>query len=75
MDEIDRDLLRQTFELAEENNRMLRKMERMARINTAIRIAYWVIVIGAAIGLFYFLQPYIDMAKAIYSDFGTFVGS
>jgi hypothetical protein len=29
---------------------------------------YWIVIIGTAIGAFYFIQPYIDSLTNIYGD-------
>ena len=56
----EKSLLERTYYLAEENNSILRKMRRANRIGVAIKIFYWVVIIAAAVGALYFLQPYID---------------
>ncbi len=54
------------FELTKENNTMLRQMRRLQRWSTALKVAYWVILIGIAAGAFYFFQPYVAQLQ----DFG-----
>lgn len=54
--------------LAEENNRMLRKLHRSLLIGRIFRIIYWVIIIGVAVGVFYFLQPYYEGALNFYDN-------
>lgn len=57
------DLTRQIAEikeLAEENNSMLKSMRRHNRFGSFIRIIYWIIIIGAAVSSYYYLQPFID---------------
>ena len=60
-------LLQDTYDLAQENNKMLRKMVRIARLAQIARIFYWTIIIGGAVGAFYYLQPYLDRLLSIYS--------
>lgn len=67
MDPKDRELLEKTFNLAEENNVLLRKIRRSLRVSQAVRITYWVLIIGLSIGAFYFIQPYIDQLLETYS--------
>lgn len=67
MDSQDRELLQKTFQLAEENNAMLRKMRRSMRVANAMRIVYWLIIIGLSVGALYFIQPYIDQLLQVYS--------
>ena len=55
-----RELLEENLHLARENNRLLKKMHRAAVINQILQLAYWAIIIGLPIALYYyFLQPYI----------------
>lgn len=61
--------------LTEENNKLLRKMWRATRVAGFMRLFYWVLVIGASIGAFYYLQPYIDQLMAVYSGLNDSIGS
>ena len=63
----ERAILERVSKLAEENNEMLRKIRRTGRWSLIIRVAYWVIVVGLALGVFYFLQPYVDAIQQTYS--------
>jgi hypothetical protein len=67
------DLLERLLDLTEENNKILRKMQRMERISTIFRIIYWLFVIGAAIGLYYYIQPYQNSLIHTYQSFQAFV--
>jgi hypothetical protein len=67
MDFEEKELIRKTFHLAEENNKILRKMRASMQWSRAFRIFYWVIVIGVSIGAFYYIQPYIDQLVEAYS--------
>ena len=60
MDENDRDLLEKTHELAEDNNRMLKKLYSAYRWSRNTKIAYWTIIILLTFGAYYFIKPYID---------------
>lgn len=71
MDFEEKELIKKTFRLAEENNKILRKMRSSMRWSRAFRIVYWVIIIGAAIGAFYYIQPYIDQLVGVYSGLGN----
>lgn len=76
----EKELLKRTLALAEENNDMLRSMQRSMRLQRLMTILYWVFIIGSAIGAYYLIQPYIDSisgavggAKTSWSDIlGTF---
>ncbi|HZS42731.1 MAG TPA: hypothetical protein VFA52_00735 [Candidatus Paceibacterota bacterium] len=61
-----KNLLRENIKLGEENNRMLRYMYRSARWSTVFSIIRWAIIIGLAIGAFYYLKPVIDRLSASY---------
>lgn len=47
-------------EQLEENTRIIKKIYRAHIISRIITLFYWLLVIGVAIGAFYFIQPYID---------------
>jgi len=61
--------LRETRQLAEDNNELLRKVYGILWRGRVFRILYWVIIIGVAIGAFYFLEPYLDQANTLYGSF------
>ncbi len=64
----ERSLLERTYQLAEENNEILRKMRRINRFSFAMRALYWIVVIGLAVGALYFIQPYVDAVTDTYSS-------
>ena len=69
----ERDRLDRIENLVEENNAMLRKMLSIARWARVARIVYWLILIGAAVGAFYYIQPVLDQVLETYKDIlGTF---
>jgi len=68
MDPESKKLLEDSFRLAQENNQMLHSVRRSMRMARIMSILYWVIIIGASIGAFYVLQPYIDQAQKIIKD-------
>lgn len=68
MDPESKELLQKTFALAEENNKILHKMRRSQMIASVIRVFYFIIIIGIAVGSFYFLQPYIDKGINLYNS-------
>ena len=62
-DEKVQDLEEQVEELAkisQENNKMLRGMQRHMRMGTVMRILYWIVIIGSMLGVYYYLQPFIE---------------
>jgi hypothetical protein len=64
----DKRLLLKTVELSQENNRLLKKLDRMYRLTRAIRVTYWVLIIAITLGAYYFIQPYVDGARAAYTS-------
>ena len=60
-------LLVKTAELTKENNTLLHKMRRGARIRTVLHLFYWIVVIGLSFGAYYFLEPYLLQLQKVYS--------
>jgi len=61
------ELLRRNIALAEENNDMLRSMQRSMRLGRVMTAIYWLFIIGSAVGAYYLVQPYIDQISSTYS--------
>lgn len=72
MDNELRELLLNNLEIAKNNEVMLQKVLRYHRIGVFINVAKWVIIIGSAIGAFYFLQPFLD---TLYGTYQTLINS
>ena len=53
-------LLQKTLELAEENNKMLRKVRGVQKRQTIWNIFKIIMIVGIAFGSFYFLEPYLN---------------
>ena len=66
----ERELLTRSVNLAEENNKILLYIRRSQRWASITRAIYWIFIIGSAVGAYYFLQPYIDQLKDVYSGAG-----
>lgn len=60
MDPESKKLLEDTFALAQENNKMLRKVRSVQKWGTFWSSFKILLVIGVAFGSFYFLEPYLD---------------
>ena len=58
----------EVLELSKENNQMLRVMRRNQRWMVFFRVFYWIVLIGIALGAFYFLQPYVAQIKSFGSS-------
>ncbi len=61
----EKSLLERTYKLAEQNNAILKGIRRTNRIGIAIKIFYWLVIIGATLGAFYFIQPYIESTMGL----------
>jgi len=72
MDPEVKEAIKHLEEVSEENNRMIRSLYRSAKWTRVYLVIKWVIIIGIAVGAFYFLQPVFDKINAIYS---TITGS
>jgi len=60
---MDRDIqeeVHETLELAQENNRILRSIQRARLWGIAFNVLKWVIIIGSSIGLYYYFEPQIN---------------
>jgi len=64
----EKEMLKKTLELSQENNKLLHTIRRSMFWGRVVRIVYWVIIIGAAIGVYYYIAPYIDSAVGAYGD-------
>ncbi|MEI8174797.1 MAG: hypothetical protein WCG28_02500 [bacterium] len=71
----ERELLNRSVSLGEENNRMLHSMRRSMRMASFMRALYWILIIGSAVGAFYFIQPYTDEIMKVYNDARNNLGS
>jgi hypothetical protein len=69
----DRELMEKVLRLSQENNVMLRRMQSRARWGMIFRTFYWIIIIGLALGAFYFIQPYVETIGTGASQFKTSV--
>ena len=70
MDPQSKKLLQDTFELAQDNNKILHGIRRSQRIASFMSLLYWVIIIGIALGSFYYLQPYTEQVQKFWRDTG-----
>ena len=68
MDDEIESLLRQTKELVEENNKILKGIRRSNRISGFFRVIYWVVIIALTIGAVAYIQPYLDSMIKLYNQ-------
>lgn len=76
------ELLKRNIAISEENNDILRSIQRSMRLSRLMSILYWLIIIGASVGAYYFIQPYLDQlvgiyggAKTQFNDVNSFINS
>ena len=70
----ERSLLMRTASLVEENNKLLKSMQKSARWRTAFQIGYWVIILALTFGAFYFIQPYINSLTGALGEVNSMSG-
>lgn len=68
MDKEDRERLKKVLDLSERNNKMIRKLYSAMKWGRALKAFYWLVIIGVAIGAFYFIQPAVDSVKDLYGS-------
>jgi hypothetical protein len=68
MEPEEREMLKKTLELVQENNKLLQSVRRNMFWGRVVRIIYWVVIIGAAVGIYYYITPYIDSAVNAYGN-------
>jgi len=61
-------LLTETFEIAKENNALLKKLYSSLVWGRVLRVIYWVVIIGASVGAFYAIQPYLQSVTGAYDQ-------
>ncbi len=63
------ELLKENIEISRESLKILKGIRRANRLASAFKIFYWLIIIGSAVGAYYFLEPYIKQGLAIVNQF------
>jgi len=64
----EKEMLKKSLELSQDNNKMLHAIRRGMFWGRIMRIIYWVVIIGAAIGAYYYIEPYLNGAIDAYGD-------
>lgn len=67
MDEKEKELLRSIQIMTEENNKILKKMNRRAVLSSVSRLLYWGVIIAIAFGAYYFIEPYVTKITDLYN--------
>lgn len=68
MDPESKQLLQNTLALAEENNKLLHKIRGVQKRETFWQILKLILIIGVALGLFYYLEPYLNKVMDLYNS-------
>ncbi len=64
----EKELLKRSIALGEENNDILRSIQRSMRLGRLMTALYWLFIIGSAAGAYYFAQPYIQQMLGVYGS-------
>ena len=64
----ERKMLEETRALAIENREILRSVQRNLRVSAVFKALYWIIIIGATFGAYYFIQPYVDILNGGFTE-------
>ena len=75
MDPNDKKILRETFELARDNHKILRKLQSNMRWGRSLRIMYWLVIIAGTLGAYYYIQPFVDGARETLNQIQTATGA
>ena len=75
MDEENAKLLEENLKLSKENNEILRSLRRSMRLARFMSLLYWVLIIGSAVGAYYFVEPYINQIKDLYGGAGDMLNN
>ena len=59
-------LVKEDIAINQENNKILKKLWSGVKWGRIFRVFYLVIIVGSALGLYYFLQPYIDSFRGFF---------
>ena len=66
----EKEFLKRTVALSEENNQILRSIQRSMRLGRLMSLLYWIFIIGSAVGAYYLIQPYLNQLTSMYSGAG-----
>lgn len=68
-DEYNTETLEKLYELTQENNEILKRLNKYQKINTTLNLIYWVIILVSVFGAYFALQPFV---KSIFNGNSTF---
>lgn len=74
MDVDNEELLRRTYALVVENNKLLKKLRRNALLGTIVKFVFWALVIGVPVWMYYsVLQPMLSDMQHTASQVGVVI--
>ncbi len=68
MEPEERRMLKRTMSLAEENNKILKKLQSARRWAAFVRVLYWLIIISVTLAIYYSIQPFIGNFTEMYQE-------
>jgi hypothetical protein len=66
----ERRILDEIRALVEENQTLLRSIQRHNRVSAVVKFLYWAAIIGLSFGAYYLVQPYVETLKSSLNDIG-----
>ena len=67
----EKQMLEETLELSQENNKMLKHIRRSQKMAAVMRIFYWVLVLVISYGAYTFAEPYVNQMINIFQSSQT----
>jgi hypothetical protein len=58
--------LDQLLKITKEDHKILHGLQKSARISRMFSILYWILIIGSISGVYYYIQPYLDILLDLY---------
>ena len=68
MDPESKELLEKTFQLIEENNKMLRKVRGVQKRQTLWSVIRLMVIIAVTVGALYYVEPYLEKVLSIFNQ-------
>lgn len=68
-------LLRENLDISRKNAERIQKIQGNMRRSMIVRFIYWGIVVGIALGAFYFIRPYIQTVTDTYNQTRDYINN
>jgi hypothetical protein len=75
MNQEEKELLQKTYELSEENNKILRGLKRVNRWSYTLKTFYWLFILAIAFSAYFYVQPYVEILDNTYKSIVNDVNS